>query len=60
MAKRPFTVSDDEEPIDISFIADEDLSEGDDALVRKFERKYGKRFPRLVAALKAETAKRES
>ncbi|MCP5101012.1 MAG: hypothetical protein GY943_36135 [Chloroflexi bacterium] len=55
MAKRPFTVSDDEEPIDIMPMADEDLSAGADTLVRKFERKYGARFPRLVAALKAET-----
>lgn len=54
MAKRPFIVSDEEEPIALPVPTPEELEADSKRLLRKFERKYGKQFPRLLNALKAE------
>ena len=53
MAKRPFTVSEDEEAIRLPVPTTEELEADTPRLLRKFDRKYGKDFPRLLAALKA-------
>jgi len=53
MAKRPFNVSDDEQPVNVPIPTDEELEADSARLIRKFDRKYGRRFPRLLSALRA-------
>ncbi len=57
MAKRPVVVADDEQPIIVPAPTPEELEDGAAASIRRFEKKYGAQFPRLVAAMKAKAIK---
>lgn len=54
MAKRPFIVSDNEQAIALIPPTPEELEADTARLLRKFDRKYGAKYPRLLAALNAE------
>lgn len=53
MAKRPFIVSNDEQAEVVPTPTPQELEDDTQRLLRKFDRKHGKDYPRLLAALRA-------
>ena len=57
MAKRPFIVSDDERAENIIAPSAQELEDDTPRLMRKFAKKYGDKYPRLLASLRATEVK---